>query len=308
MTAPGTAVAVSARHNVLGAIHMVVGLFLFGVMEVLIKWKVADYPVHQLVFFRASFGLIPCLVMVWQGGGLKALKTRRPGEHFLRAVVGLSAMWLVFSAYETMKLADVGAILFAAPLFLTAMAGPVLGEAVGARRWSAVLVGFVGVLLIIKPGSTALQPAALGVLGAAFLFAVAMILMRRLGSTESAATITFFLSVFITLVSLVLIATLGWVSPTPGDFMAMAMIGLVGGTAQLFLTQSLRLGEAAVVSPLRYSSIIWAVLFGYIFWGALPDAMVVAGLVIVICSGLYILHREARLAIIQRRERDLPER
>lgn len=286
---------------------MVAGLFLFGVMEALIKWKVADYPVHELVFFRAVFGLIPCFVMVWQAGGLKTLRTKRPGEHFLRSVVGLSAMWLVFSAYETMNLADVGAILFAAPLFLTAMAGPVLGEAVGARRWSAVLVGFVGVLLIVKPGTTALQPAAFGALGAAFLFAVAMALMRRLGTTENAATITFYLSVFISSVSLVLIAMLGWVAPTPGDFLAMAMIGLIGGTAQLFLTQSLRLGEAAVVSPLRYTSIIWSVLFGYIFWDALPDAMVVGGLAIVISSGLYILHRETRLAIIQRRS-DLPER
>lgn len=103
---------------------MVIGLFLFGVMEVLIKWKVADYPVHQLVFFRASFGLIPCLVLVWQAGGISSLKTTRPLEHFLRSAVGLSAMWLVFSAYETMNLADVGAILFAAPLFLTALAGP----------------------------------------------------------------------------------------------------------------------------------------------------------------------------------------
>ncbi|MDH5559004.1 MAG: DMT family transporter [Alphaproteobacteria bacterium] len=305
MNSPSAAIAISARRNVLGAIHMVIGLFLFGVMEVLIKWQVADYPVHQLVFFRASFGLIPCLVLVWQAGGLSTLKTTRPFEHLLRSLVGLSAMWLVFSAYETMHLADVGAILFAAPLFLTAMAGPVLGETVGARRWSAVMVGFVGVLLILKPGTTALQPAAVGVLGAAFLFAVAMIFMRRLGTTESAATITFYLSVFIVLVSLVLIALFGWVTPTPADFLALAMIGLIGGTAQLFLTQSLRLGEAAVVSPLRYSSIIWAVLFGYLFWGSLPDAMVVTGLVIVISSGLYILHRETRLSLVERR-RDLP--
>lgn len=307
MTGPAAAAAVSARNNLLGAIHMVIGLFLFGVMEVLIKWKVTDYPVHQLVFFRASFGLIPCLVMVWQAGGLRTLKTRRPGEHFLRGMVGLTAMWLVFGAYETMKLADVGAILFAAPLFLTALAGPVLREAVGARRWSAVFVGFIGVLLIIKPGTTALQPAAIGVLSAALLFAVAMILMRRLGTTENAATITFFFSVYVIAASLLMIYFLGWVTPTPRDFVALSMIGLVGGTAQLFLTQSLRLGEAAVVSPLRYSSIIWSVLFGYLFWGALPDATVVAGLVIVISSGLYILHRETRLAIVERR-RDLPMR
>ena len=286
---------------------MMIGLFLFAIMEVLIKWKVADYPVHQLVFFRASFGLIPCLVMVWQAGGIAALKTRRRGEHFLRGLVGLGAMWLVFSSYETMKLADVSAVLFAAPLFLTALAGPVLGESVGPRRWSAVLVGFIGILLIVKPGSSALQPAAVGVLAAAFLFAIAMILMRRLGTTESPGAITFFFSIFALSASSVMIAMFGWVTPPPRDFIALAMIGLIGGTAQLFVTQSLRMGEAAVVSPLRYSSIIWVVIFGYVFWGELPDMMVVSGVVIVICSGLYILHRETRLAIIERR-RDLPNR
>jgi len=307
VTAPGAAVAVSARHNVLGAIHMMVGLFLFSVMDVLIKWKAADYPVHQLVFFRASFGLFPCFVMIWQAGGLATLKTRRPGEHFLRGLVGLGAMWLLFRAYGPMKLADIGAILFAAPLFLTALAGPALGETVGFRRWTAVLVGFVGVLLIVKPGSTALQPEAVGVLGAAFLFAVAMILIRRLGSTESPGTITFFFSIFVTVAAVGMIAQFGWVTPTPADFTVLATIGLIGGTAQLFLTQSLRLGEAAVVSPLRYSSIVWVVAFGYVFWGELPDMMVVSGLVTVICSGLYILHRETRLAIIERRQ-GLPER
>jgi drug/metabolite transporter (DMT)-like permease len=307
VTTRGAAVAVSARQNVAGAIHMMIGLFLFSIMEVLIKWMVGDYPVHQLVFFRASFGLIPCLVMVWQAGGVSALKTRRPREHFLRGLVGLSAMWLVFRAYETMKLADVSAILFAAPLFLTALAGPALGESVGPRRWSAVLVGFVGVLLIVKPGSTALQPAAVGVLAGAFLFAIAMILMRRLGTTESPGAITFFFSIFAMAASIVMIAMFGWVTPTPRDFIVLAMIGLIGGTAQLFVTQSLRLGEAAVVSPLRYSSIIWVVAFGYVFWGELPDMMVVSGVVIVICSSLYILHRETRLAIIERR-RDLPNR
>lgn len=299
MIAPAATAAVSPRHNVLGAIHMVIGLFLFGIMEALIKWNVAAYPVHELVFFRASFGLVPCLVIVWQAGGIATLKTSRLGEHALRGLVGLVAMWLVFSAYETMKLADVGAILFAAPLFLTALAGPVLGEKVGMRRWTAVFVGFVGILLILKPGGAALQPAAVGVLGAAFLFAVAMTLMRRLGTTESAATITFFLSLFLIAASTIMIALFGWVTPTPMDFVALALIGLIGGTAQLFLTQSLRLGEAAVVSPLRYTSIIWVVLFGYIFWGELPDSMVVTGLVVVITSGLYILHREARLALAE---------
>ena len=291
-----------------GILTMIGSMALFTFNDACMKALSDELPFFQAVFMRGAATSVLLALIAWHMGAFRVRLSRRDwGLIALRTLAEIAAAYLFLTALFHAPIANVSAILQALPLTVTLAGALFLGESIGWRRLTAIMVGFVGVLLIIKPGTTALQPAAIGALGAAFLFAVAMTLMRRLGTTESAATITFYLSVFITLVSLVLIATLGWVAPTPGDFLVLALIGLVGGTAQLFLTQSLRLGEAAVVSPLRYTSIIWAVLFGYIFWDALPDALVVAGLAIVISSGLYILHRETRLAIIQRR-RDITER
>lgn len=289
------------RQNLLAAGHLMASLFLFAIMDAMIKWLSADYPVHQIMFFRSAFALVPVLWLAHRSGGLSTLKTRRPGAHFLRGLVGVLSMALIFHAYSVMKLADAASILFAGPLFLTALAGPVLGEKVGLRRWSAVFVGFAGVLVIIQPGGSAMQPAAIGALAAAGMYALAMVLVSKLGTTESSASITFYFSLFGTVTGVVLLLLFGWTETTAGDFLMLAMVGIIGGIAQLFMTKAFRLGEAAVISPLKYSSMIWVVLFGYIIWGELPALHVVVGVAIVIASGLYIVHREAALAIARRR-------
>lgn len=289
------------RQNLLAAGHLMASLFLFAIMDAMIKWLSADYPVHQIVFFRSAFALVPVLWLAHRSGGLSSLRTRRPGAHFLRGLVGVLSMALIFHAYSVMKLADAAAILFAGPLFLTALAGPVLGEKVGSRRWSAVFVGFAGVLVIIQPGGSAIQPAALGALAAAGMYALAMVLVSKLGTTESSASITFYFSLFGTVTGVILLLLFGWTETSAGDFLMLAMVGIIGGIAQLFMTKAFRLGEAAVISPLKYSSMLWVVLFGYIIWGELPALHVVVGVAIVIASGLYIVHREAALAIARRR-------
>lgn len=289
------------RQNLMAAAHLMASLFLFAIMDAMIKWLSADYPVHQIVFFRSAFALMPCLLLAHFSGGLVTLRTRRPGAHFLRGLVGVLSMALIFHAYSVMKLADAAAILFAGPLFLTALAGPALGEKVGVRRWSAVAVGFAGVLVIIQPGGSAMQPAAFGALAAAGMYALAMVLVSRLGTTESSAAITFYFSLFGTVTGAVLLVLFGWTETTAGGFLMLAMVGIIGGIAQLFMTKAFRLGEAGVISPLKYSSMIWVVLFGYVIWGDLPALHVVVGVAIVIASGLYIVHREAVLAIARRR-------
>ncbi|MDH5559005.1 MAG: DMT family transporter [Alphaproteobacteria bacterium] len=290
-----------ARRNLTAAAHLMASLFLFAIMDALIKWLSADYPVHQIVFFRSAFALIPSMLLAYYSGGLSTLRTRRPGAHFLRGLVGILSMGLIFHAYSVMKLADAAAILFAGPLFLTALAGPALGEKVGIRRWSAVAIGFAGVLVIIQPGGTAMQPAAFGALAAAGMYALAMVLVSKLGTTESSASITFYFSLFGTVTGVVLLILFGWTETTPRDFLMLATVGIIGGVAQLFMTKAFRLGEATVISPLKYSSMIWVVLFGYVIWGDLPALHVVIGVAIVIASGLYIVHREAVLAIARRR-------
>lgn len=296
-----TPIEAPARQNVLGATHVLASIFLFAVMDALVKWLTVSFPVHQIVFFRSAFALVPCLVLAIQAGGLATLRTGRPWAHFARGLVGLVSMWLIFYAYSVMKLADAAAILFSGPLFLTALAGPLLGESVGPRRWAAVLVGFAGVLVIIQPGSDTIGPGALAALSAAGLYALAMVMVRRLGATEGAVAITFYFSVFGTAAGAILLGTQGWTAPTAGQFASLAAVGLIGGIAQIFMSQAFRLAEAGIISPLKYSSMIWVVLFGYLLWGELPALHVVIGVSIVIASGLYILHRETRLAILERR-------
>lgn len=296
-----TTAAAPARQNMLGASHLLASIFLFAVMDAMVKWLTASFPVHQVVFFRSAFALVPCLVLAAQAGGLATLRTGRPWGHFLRGLVGVVSMVLIFHAYSVMKLADAAAILFSGPLFLTALAGPVLGERVGLRRWTAVLAGFAGVLVIIQPGSGAIGPGALAALTAAALYAVAMIMVRRLGATEGAVAITFYFSLFGAVAGAAMLAALGWTAPTPAQFVLLALVGIIGGIAQLFMSQAFRLAETGVIGPLKYSSMIWVVLFGYLVWGELPAPHVVLGTAIVIASGLYILHRETRLAILERR-------
>ncbi len=296
-----TSAAAPAPSNALGAAHVLASIFLFAVMDAMVKWLTAAFPIHQIIFFRSCFALVPCLVLALQAGGLGSLRTERLLTHVLRGIVGLVSMGLIFYAFSVMKLADAAAILFAGPLFLTALAGPLLGERVGIRRWSAVLAGFAGVLVIIQPGGDTFGYGALAALTAAGLYALAMIMVRRLGATEGAVAITFYFSLFGTIAGAGLVAVLGWTPPTAEQFALLVAVGLVGGIAQIFMSQAFRLAEAAVISPLKYSSMIWVVLFGYALWGELPAAHVVVGVGILILSGLYILHREARLALPARR-------
>ncbi len=175
-----------------GAVSMLTGVFLFTVMEAMVKWLVVDYPVHQIIFFRSAFALIPCAYFVWRAGGLVTLRTKRPGIHLLRGLIGLAAMGCYFFAYSQMALADAKAVLFSAPLFMTILAIPLLGERVGRYRWSAVLTGLVGVLIVLDPGGAMPLPGVSAAVGGAVLYALAVITVRHLSATESIASITFY--------------------------------------------------------------------------------------------------------------------
>ncbi len=296
-----SSIATPARNNVVGGANLLASLLLFAGMDAMVKWLTGSFPVSQILFFRSLFALIPCLVAATQWGGLATLKTARPGAHFTRGLIGIVSMGLIFYAFSVMKLADASAILFAGPLFLTALAGPLLGEHVGPRRWTAVVVGFAGVLIMVQPSGAGLELGAAAALSAAVLYAFAMVMVRRLGTTESAIAITFYFSLFGTVGGGAVLAIQGWVAPTQGEFALLAAVGIIGGTAQIFMSQAFRLAQVAVISPLKYTSLFWVTLFGYLLWGQLPATHVVVGVSIVILSGLYILHRETRLAIAERR-------
>jgi drug/metabolite transporter (DMT)-like permease len=267
----------------------------FSVMDALIKWTSADYPTVEVVFFRAAFAFIPLSLFIARRGGVTALRTKRPVAHVLRCLVGIGSMFLGFWALDLMPLADVIAIGFAGPIFLTALAVPLLGEVVGWRRWSAVIAGFIGVIVMVRPGASIFQPEALIPVGGALGYAFAMVMVRKLTATETIAAIVFYFTATTTVIAGLLLPFF-WVTPTWVDLTLLVSIGLCGGIAQLLMTRAFQVAPASLIAPFEYSAMIWAVAFGWLIWRELPDATIWTGSAVVIASGLYILHREAVLA------------
>lgn len=276
-----------------GIASMLVAVLLYAILNAMAKMMTQHYPLAEVTFFRNAFALIPATAMLAAGGGVARLRTSHLFGHFWRAVIGLTSMVLLFLSYHLMPMADAVALSFSAPLFLTVLSVPLLGERVGPYRWGAVAVGFVGALIIVRPGGEMLNTGALVGLAASVAYSLAMIAMRQLGRTEAPVTTVFYFTVFTTLLTAFALP-FAWTAPTPGGFALMALMGLVGGGAQYFATRAYACAPAAVVSPFNYTGILWATLFGWVFWGDWPDAAVLVGAAIIIASGLLILLRETR--------------
>jgi drug/metabolite transporter (DMT)-like permease len=263
----------------------------------LVKWC-ADkgVPMMEMVFFRNAFAFIPICLYMARTTGFGVLRTRRPLAHATRAGIGLIGMTCGFSAVQHLPLTDASAFQFTSPLFMTALAAPILAERIGVHRWAAVLVGFVGVLIIIRPipGHMNLVGAALGVTGAVAT-AFAMITVRELGRTEAGAAIVFYFTVAGTLAGLASLP-FGWASPEPLTLGFLVLIGLFGGVAQLLMTEALRIAPVGLVAPFDYTQLIWAALFGFLVWGERPHLATLIGAVLVAASGAYIVVRETRRA------------
>jgi drug/metabolite transporter (DMT)-like permease len=247
----------------------------------------------QVVFFRNFFALVPVMVLVAQQGGLLQLRPVKTHLHVVRAILILSAIFLFFTGLRNLPLAEATAIVFAAPLFITAMSVPVLGEHVGPRRWAAVIVGFLGVLIIVRPGAAAFQLEALLPLGAAACYGSVMLMTRLMARTETTAAITFWSTAIPSAVAGALLV-FGWETPAWEDLPIFLLVGLLGGIATILLTFAYQYGPAAVIAPFDYSALIWATSIGWMVWNEFPDAWVWAGAAVLVGSGVYIIHREAR--------------
>lgn len=291
-----------------------IGLFvlstvLFAAMDGLIKWLTAEYPTHQLVFFRSLFGMVPVAVglALGIGGRLMQLRTRRLGRHLLRGCISTASLGCFFYAFRHLPLAEVYAISFAAPLFATGLSIPLLGERVGWRRWSAILVGFGGVVLMLRPGEggldALLEPGTLAAIGGAVLYALTAVTARDMARTDSSAAMVVYSSLVPILAGGALLLVLGGVAPDADDLALLGVVGLLGGCGSLAFTQAFRHAAVGTLAPFEYLAMIWAVAIGYAVWAELPDAWIWAGSGIVIGSGLFILHREtlARRAMAEER-------
>lgn len=302
MELPSQEGAQLARHNThdrlfAGVVCKIAATFFFSLMFASVRWVGPHIPIGEMVFFRSFFGLLVIAIAAFAAGGPALLATKRIDSHAVRAIAGTVAMFCNFAAYIYLPLADATAIGFAAPLFVVILAVLMLSERVHAYRWSAILIGFLGVLVIARPQAGMAQGALAGAafaLTGAFLAALAMIFVRRMSGHEHPATIAFYFMLTSGVISLFTTA-LGWEVPTPTEAIVLALVGIAGGAGQLFLSFSYRYGEASVLAPFDYAAMIWAVALGYFLFGELPTAQVWIGAAIVIGAGLLIIWRERRL-------------
>jgi len=288
--------AASASLNpVLGFTSMLISVLLFSVMDAVVKWLGGTYPTHQIMFFRCAVAFVPVLFFVWKAGGVRLLRTKQPALHVLRSVLGVSAMGCAFYGFTTMPLADASSIFYTAPLFATAFSVPILGERVGIRRWSCIVIGLVGALIVIRPGSEVFSRGGTIMLIAALLVALTTNVIRKLSARDDAVCITFYFTLSGTIVAAILGIGLGWRTPSGQDILLLVSVGLLGGCAQYALTLSFRFAEVGLLAPLKYFSIVIGGVIGYIFWAEVPDGMTLLGIAIIMSSGLYAISREATL-------------
>lgn len=271
---------------------MLLTALLFVSMDALAKQLSQVYPVAQVVWARYLFHVL--LMALFLGRRLPAtLRTGRLGLQLLRSLFLLAATALFFTAISLMPLAETSAIMFVAPILVTALSLPLLGERVGPRRWTGVLVGFTGALIIIRPGGGAVQAAALFALGGATSYALYQITTRLLSRSDPPLTTLAYSASLGALASSAAVPFF-WVAPDFTGWVTMVGLGLFGGLGHFTLIKAFEAAPAATVTPFGYTSLIWATLYGFFLFGDLPDLWTVVGAAVIAGSGLYIFHREQR--------------
>jgi len=274
-------------------LYMTAGVAAFAGLDAGAKWLTENYSVAQIIFLGRVFTLAIILAICLPRTPGRLWGARRPGLQLLRAVTAVLTMATFFWALALMPLADVIAIVFAAPLFMTVLGAVVLGEKVGPRRWGAVIVGFVGVLIMVRPGDTSFGWAVMLPLASALFYAVSNIVSRQLTATETTEN----LMLWITGTAIVCTAPLmplQWTTPTPFDWGVFAFTGLASGAGQFLMLRAFRYGEISMLAPIEYTALIWAAALGFLIWSEVPSLSIWIGAPIVVGASLYIAHRETR--------------
>lgn len=298
--------------NAKGVAFLIAGIAVFSVQDLILKLLSGGYPLHQAMVLRSLTAIPFLLIIVHLDGGLGSLFTKGTKAMIGRGLVMFAAYTAYYLALAALPMATTVALYFSAPLFITILSVVFLSEKVGPRRWIALLAGFAGVLVMVRPGGDLFDWAALLPVLAGLTYAISMIAARRLGSSETASALAFWGNAVFLLAGLAMSAALGsgayegashpalafllrgWVMPTPFDLMLMMSCGVIAAAGLTLLTQAYRIGEASVVTPLEYTGLLWSVIYGWVFWQQWPTAPDWAGIAIIVGAGLYILWREAR--------------
>ena len=300
------------RTNMIGILSAAGAATVFSVNDVVIKFLSGDYALHQVVLIRSVIGMVLLLTFIFPfQGGFSLIRTRRLGAHVVRAMCVVFANFCFFMALAAMPLADVVAIFFVCPIIITTLSVVLLGEYVGPRRWLAVSTGLVGVLIMLRPGTSAFQMVSLLPLAAALAYALLQIMTRRIGATERAATMIFYTQLVFICVSLGIGLVVGdgrfagqgdpsleflfraWVWPDPGDYLIFLLLGACSTCAGYLISQAYRLCEAGLAAPFEYIALPLAIFWGVVVFGEWPDSLTWVGTSLIMVGGVYMFWREA---------------
>jgi len=273
---------------------MIASVISFSIMDICVKW-LDYYPVGQVLFLRFFIGFIPIFFIIPKNRLLDFYKTSRPGLHAFRAVCGALAIIALFFGLRELPLADVVSLTFGGPIFVTVASIFFLSERVGIKRWSAVLIGFIGMLLIVQPAFVELNYYYIAPIIFCIFFACVAISVRSLSKTEPNYTIAFYFTLLCTVLGLLSMIKGDWIIPSKTDLMIFIVLGLCGSIGNLLLTHSYRLAEASLVTPIKYLSLIFAIAFGFLIWSEVPKLLTLFGALLVIASSLIIFMRENKL-------------
>ncbi len=295
MTPPDSTLARARRKAILMTVSAA-GVFTISAASV--KLLAGEVPLAQLVLFRNLFALPILLLLLPGAGGWAVMRPKRPSMHLLRVTGGMAGMFGAFAGYTWLPIATASVLGFTMPLFLTALSVVFLGEKVGWRRWTAVVVGFVGVVLVARPGVGEALPIGpvLAVLVGGLGWAVAMISIRKMGEAgEHGVAIVLWFTIWSAVLSGLLTIPV-WETPTAWQWFLLLVIGVVSAAAQLLMTEAYRRGEPTLLAPFEYSALLWTMLLGAAVWGEWPGPVALLGFAVLVGAGLFIWWREVTLA------------
>lgn len=310
----GRAATASSNERLKGILFLCAGAMIFTVQDVIIKWISGEYAVTQILATRSLVAFAPLFILLHLDGGLRGVSGRRLGRLLLRAALLFASYTTYYLAIAAIPLAEAVSLFYTAPLFIVALSGPMLRERVGPTRWLAVVAGFIGAIVMCRPGADVIDPAALLSLFAAALYALAQVMARDLGTTYRASVMALAQNSVNLAAALAIGFIAGdgayagaahpslafllraWAVPTTADLLLMAATGLIAAVAIWFLTQAYRIAEANVIAPFEYSSIIWVVLLAYFIWGEVPEPLTVVGGLLIVAAGIYVLRAARRSA------------
>ncbi|MDE1994530.1 MAG: DMT family transporter [Rhizobiaceae bacterium] len=275
---------------VIGVLLMLLGDFMFSLNDAMGKWLVASFSVGQVLVVRSLGSFVILAPLVARQGGAALFHIERVPLQILRVVLTTADVGLFYAAVAYLPLADVMTFYMAGPIYVAAFSHVFLGETMGWRRWLAVLVGFAGVVIALRPSAAILSwPSIFGLVGS-LAFSMTLVLSRRLRGTSDATLVT--LQTVAALITGIVLSIGDWRSMSGLDLVAMLALGIVAGCAHMLITRSLKLAPASLLAPLQYSLLIWAIILGFIFFGDVPDAQVLIGSAIIVLAGIFIFYRK----------------